>query len=131
MKDIQNDYISNNGFHALIIYKGELAGIIGYQGISWSRKSTTIGYWIGEAFQGKGIMSKALKQFIDYAFHDLCLNKIEIKVAEENYRSRALPQRFGFKEEGIIRDAEWLDNGFVNHVLYGILRDEWINSNKR
>lgn len=125
IKDIQNDYISNNGFQAIIVYKGDFAGVIGYQGISWSRKSTTIGYWLGESFQGKGIISKALELFINYAFNDLCLNKIEIKVAEENYKSRKLPEKYGFKNEGIIRDAEWLNERYVNHILYGILKNEW------
>lgn len=125
IKDIQNDYISNNGFQAIIVYKGDFAGVIGYQGINWSRKSTTIGYWLGESFQGKEIMSKVLNTFIDYAFNELCLNKIEIKVAEENYKSRRLPEKYGFKDEGIIRDAEWLNDRYVNHILYGILESEW------
>ena len=113
------------GFQAIIIYKGNFVGVIGYQSINWSRKSTTIGYWIGEQFQGKGIMSKALELFINYAFNDLGLNKIEIKVAEENLRSRKLPEKYGFKEEGIIRDAEWLNERYVNHVMYGLLKGEW------
>ena len=53
------------------------------------------------------------------------LNKIEISIAEENFRSRALPKKYGFKEEGIIRDAEWLNDKYVNHVLYGLLKSEW------
>lgn len=122
---VQQQYVSNNGFKAIIIYKGNFAGLIGYYDVDWNRKSICIGYWLGENYQGKGIMSKALKVFIDYAFNDMELNKIEIPVAEENFKSRALPKKYGFKEEGIIRDAEWLNDRYVNHVWYGLLKSEW------
>ena len=40
-----------------------------------------------------------------------------------------LPERFGFKEEGIIRDAEWLYDHYVDHVVYGLLRHEFLQLN--
>jgi len=43
----------------------------------------------------------------------------------ENKKSRAIPKRLGFKEEGIIRQTEWLYDRFVDHVVYGMLIDEW------
>ena len=57
------------------------------------------------------------------------LNKIEIRVATENVKSRALPERFGFKEEGVIRDAEWLYDRYVDHVVYGLLRYDFLQLN--
>jgi ribosomal-protein-serine acetyltransferase len=74
-------------------------------------------------------MSQALETIIEYGFRDLKLNKIEIRVATENLKSRALPERFGFKEEGVIRDAEWLYDRYVDHVVYGLLQDEWRGNN--
>ncbi|MDP4144946.1 MAG: GNAT family protein [Bacillota bacterium] len=129
IKGSQEQYVSNLGFKAIIMYKGSFAGLIGYHSIDWNRKSTSIGYWLGEEFQGKGIMTKALETLIQYTFNTLKLNKIEIQVAEENYKSKALPKKFGFKEEGIIRDAEWLNGKYVNHILFGLLKSEWKVSN--
>jgi len=108
-----------------IIYKGKIAGTIGFNDINKSNKIGTIGYWLGENFQGKGIMSKAFKSLIDYGFKNLGLNKIEVSVAVENNKSRALPERFGFVEEGKIRQAEWLYDHYVDHVIYGLLVNEW------
>jgi len=122
---LQEQYVSNHGFKAIIMYNGSLAGIIGHNSVEWDRRCATIGYWLAEPFQGKGIMTMALQAFIEYAFNTMKLNKIEITVAEENFKSKALPKKFGFKEEGLIRDAEWLNDKYVNHIIYGMLKDEW------
>ncbi|MGW6384808.1 GNAT family N-acetyltransferase [Peribacillus butanolivorans] len=53
-------------------------------------------------------MTKAFKTFIDYGFRELGLNRIEVNIAVENKRSRALAERQGFIEEGRLRQAEWL-----------------------
>ncbi|WP_088011922.1 GNAT family N-acetyltransferase [Gottfriedia acidiceleris] len=108
-----------------IIYKGNIAGTIGFNDINNSNKTGTIGYWLGENFQGNGIMSKAFKYLIDYGFNELGLNKVEVRVAVKNKKSRALPERFGFVEEGILRQAEWLYDHYVDHINYGLLVEEW------
>lgn len=119
--------IENEGYpkSLAIIYKGEIAGTISFNDINKSHKIGVIGYWLGEAFQRKGIMSKALKAMVDYGFNELDLNKIEIRVAEENRKSRALPEKLGFKKEGQIREAEWLYDHYVDHIVYGMLIGEW------
>lgn len=121
----QKQFASNNGFQAGIWYKGEIAGVIGYHGINWANKSTSIGYWLGEKYIGKGIMTKSCKALVNYALIDLKLHRVEIRCAEENYKSRAIPERLGFAKEGIIREAEWLYDHYVSHVAYGILAKEW------
>ncbi|MCA0980472.1 GNAT family N-acetyltransferase [Exiguobacterium aestuarii] len=112
-----------------VMYKGVLAGTIGFNEIDRGIQCGTIGYWLGQEFQGKGIMSQALETIIEYGFRDLKLNKIEIRVATDNVKSRALPERFGFREEGIIRDAEWLYDRYVDHVIYGLLQNEFLQLN--
>ena len=88
-------------------------------------RSTSIGYWLAEGYQGKGIMIKSCRSLIDYAFGNLGLNRVEIRCAVENSRSRAIPKNLGFTKEGIIRDAEWLYDHYVDHVVYGMLSEEW------
>ena len=108
-----------------IIYKGEIAGTIGFNTINKGNKSGVVGYWVGGDFQGKGIMSRSFKAVIDYGFKELGLNRIEVCVATENEKSRAIPERFGFKAEGTLRQAEWLYDHYVDHVVYGLLKEEW------
>jgi ribosomal-protein-serine acetyltransferase len=116
---------SNDGFQAGIWYKGNIAGVIGFHRINWTNRSTSIGYWLGENYKGHGVMTKSCKAFIDYALGELNLNRVEIRCAEGNLKSRAIPKRLGFAKEGIIREAEWLYDHYVNHVVYGILAREW------
>lgn len=108
-----------------IIYNGDIAGTIGFNDIDKSNKIGDVGYWLGANFQGVGIMSKAFKAIIDYGFNNLGLNKIEVNVATGNYKSKVLPERFGFKEEGKLRQAEWLYDHYVDHIVYGLLAEEY------
>jgi ribosomal-protein-serine acetyltransferase len=70
-------------------------------------------------------MTKACRTLITYAFTELALNKVEIHGATENIRSCAIPKRLGFTQEGILRDAEWLYDHYVDTVIYGLLAREW------
>lgn len=118
-------FARNDGFQAAIFYKGKIAGCIGLHGIDWNNKKTSIGYWLSSEHQGNGVMTKSCKAIIDYIFGDLQLNRVEIRAAVENRKSRSVPERLGFKEEGIIRKVKWLYDHFVDHVVYGILKEDW------
>jgi len=118
-------FAENKGFHAGIFYKGELAGCIGLHGIDWNNKKTTIGYWLGTDYQGSGIITLSCRAIIDHAIHNLKLNRVEIRAAEYNLKSRAIPERLGFVNEGKVRQEEWLYDHYVDHVIYGMLADDW------
>ena len=49
----------------------------------------------------------------------------EIRAAVGNARSRALPQRLGFREEGILREAERVGDAYLDVVVYSVLASEW------
>ncbi|GLO65614.1 GNAT family N-acetyltransferase [Oceanobacillus kimchii] len=123
----QKRYIDNNGFWAGIWYKQQLVGAIGYLYIDWKAKKTEIGYWLGEEFQGKGCITIATQQLLNYAFKTLKLNKVEINVAKKNLKSLQIPKRLGFVEEGIIRDYEYLQGRYHDRIVHGLLRTEWVN----
>jgi len=113
------------GFQAGIWSRNQIVGVIGYHHLEWANRSTCIGYWLGEVFQHRGIMTKACRTLVEYAFEDWHLNRIEIRCAVGNMKSRAIPERLGFRSEGTLRDAEWLYDHFVDHVVYGMLAGEW------
>ena len=54
------------------------------------------------------------------------INRIQIKAATENLKSRAIPERLGFTFEGIERDAELHTRGFVDLAIYGLLKNDWL-----
>jgi ribosomal-protein-serine acetyltransferase len=115
----------NRGLTTAILFEGEIAGMIGQVGIDWRSRATSLGYWLAEPLQGRGYISRACIAYLGYSFDELGLNRVEIRAAVANRRSRAIPERLGFQLEGVIRDAEWLYDRFVDHAVYGLLRAEW------
>lgn len=122
-------FVENNSLSTVILFNEEIIGIAGFNSINWSNKTAYIGYWLGQEYQGKGIMTKVVKALTNYAFNDLKLNKVEIRAAVGNIKSRRLPEKLGFVNEGSIRKAEWLYNRYVDHIVYGILASEWSENN--
>lgn len=122
-----NGFAEKKSMNTVILFKGEIVGVAGYNQTNWSNKTAYLGYWLGKEFQGNGIMTKVAKALTDYAFSELNLNKVEIRAAVENQKSRGIPERLGFVKEGEIRQAEWLYDHYVDHIVYGILAEEWNN----
>tara|TARA_B100001971_G_scaffold203134_1_gene217660 strand:- start:4949 stop:5551 length:603 start_codon:yes stop_codon:yes gene_type:complete len=118
-------YARDGGFTAGIWYRGHIAGVIGLNQIDWTNRATNIGYWLGEIYQGRGLIALACQAIIDYSVLELKLNRVSIHVATENYRSQAIPKRLGFKEEGTLRQVEWLYDRHVDHIIFGMLAQEW------
>jgi ribosomal-protein-serine acetyltransferase len=108
-----------------IFTRGMLAGVCGYHTIDWTNRRTAIGYWLAANYQGKGLMARSVRALTTHAFASLQLNRLEIRAAVENKRSRSVAERLGYKLEGHCRQAEWLYDRFVDHAIYGLLASEW------
>jgi ribosomal-protein-serine acetyltransferase len=115
---------TNRGFHAGIWHEGKLCGAINHLNVDWANRSTVLSYWLDEAHQGRGIMTAACRAFVSHAFDTFNLNRVTIECASENTRSRGIPERLGFKFEGIIRGAEWLHDHYADHAIYGLLKSD-------
>jgi ribosomal-protein-serine acetyltransferase len=115
----------NKGLNVGVWYRGILAGTVRYHEIDWPNRSTELGYWVGVAFEGQGLITKTCRVLIDYAFKELDLNRIVISCAVENQKSRAIPERLGFTQEGVMRQSEWLQDHFTDMAVYGMLTSEW------
>lgn len=118
-------FADNNGLNVGIRYRSKLAGSIGFHQIDWHNKQTSVGYFLAKGFEGRGIMTRTVRTLINYAFLDLHLNRVEIRCGVKNLKSRAIPERLGFKQEGIIRDGEFLYNRFHDLAVYGMLARDW------
>jgi ribosomal-protein-serine acetyltransferase len=115
----------NNGFQAAVVLGESIIGVIGYHGVDWVNRSTRVGYWLDEAQQGNGTMSAAVRLLVDHALSAWDLNRVEIRAAVENRRSRAIPERLGFRQEGTLRRAELIGGRYLDSVIYGMLKAEW------
>lgn len=113
------------GVNCGIVYQGEIAGCVSLQDLNQANRKVSIGYWLGSSYQGKGLMTQSCRALINYAFHELGLNRVEIRAGVGNRKSRSVPERLGFTEEGIIRQAELNGDRYIDHVVYGMLASEW------
>ena len=73
-------------------------------------KVDEIGYWLGEPFWGKGIMTKVLNKYCEYCFQELGLSRIEATIFEHNDASARLLKRVEF-EKGEILPEYYEKNG--------------------
>ncbi len=113
------------GFQACIEYRGTLVGVIGFVYIDELNRRGEIGYWIAEPFQGRGIMTRACRALVRFALESLGLHRVEIRADVENRRSRAIPERLGFTQEAVLREAGWMYDHPIDLVMYSLLRREW------
>ncbi|MDP5276215.1 GNAT family N-acetyltransferase [Chengkuizengella axinellae] len=119
-------FAENKSIDTVIIYKDKYVGKAAFNKIDPSIKQVTLAYWLGNEYQGKGIITKVVKSLTDYAIHEMNMNRVEIRVAKENKKSRAVPERLDFVQEGCIRRAEWLYDHYVDHTVYSMLAEDWM-----
>jgi len=109
-----------------IYYKDKFVGLAGFKDIDKDNHKTEIGYWLSQYAQGKGIMTQTVQKLLEYAFGEMGMNRVQIKVALENQKSRNIPEKLGFQVEGIERDGELLvDNEYTDIVVYSLLEREF------
>lgn len=125
IKDSKRSYENKEAMSAGIWFNGQLAGAIGVVHYDWYNRKLELGYWISTDHQGKGIVTRAVSAMIDDAFNNLGLNRVEIHCASENIRSRSIPERLGFRQDGILRESSLLNDEFVDKVVYSMLASEW------
>ena len=108
-----------------ILYRGELVGLAGFNHYDYQHQWGAIGYWLCASCTGKGVITRVVQTLLEYGFVENNLNKIEIRCAEENHQSRAVPERLGFKYEATLRQCEWLYDQYVDHAVYSMLASEY------
>ena len=115
----------SRGVQLAIVQGRVIIGVAGFHGIDWSRGSTSIGYWLGASHQGAGIMTTAVSAMLDHAFEEWQLHRVEIRAGVANLRSRAIPERLGFREAGVLRGAERIGARVIDHAVYVMTARDW------
>ena len=114
----------NDGTQFVLVVGGVIAGSFGFHRIDWINRATTIGYWIAERHQGRGLATAAVRAMIDHAFRTWGLHRVEIAPEPGNARSRAIPERLGFTQEGVRRDGERFGDGYRDLLVYSLLSSD-------
>jgi ribosomal-protein-serine acetyltransferase len=113
------------GFDFGLWYRERLAGKIGLVQIDWALGYTEIGYWVGAAYQGKGVVTRSCRALLDYTLVSLGLNRVNIRCAAGNLRSRAVPERLGFRRRGVMPHKIMLHGRLQEEVLYTMTAQQW------
>lgn len=104
----------------------ELVGNCGLFGIDWRIRSAEFGIVIGaKEHWNKGYGTEALGLMIQHGFNTLNLNRIELRVYEDNLRAIRAYEKAGFVQEGKLRQGHYHDGEYLDVYLMSILRSEW------
>lgn len=125
IRSVLQGYAENRQLTYVILEDEQIVGICAYNLMDWNLKAGYIGYWLSENQRGKGIMTRAVREVVDYGFTRLGLELCDIKAATSNTASRAVAERLGFTCTGTIRRAENLYGTFVDYAIYSVLKSEW------
>ena len=84
-----------------------------------------LGYAMGRAHWGKGLMNEALQALVSHAFEEMQLRRLEADVDPRNTPSVRTLERLGFQREGFLRERWHVDGELQDAFFYGLLKREW------
>lgn len=88
-------------------------------------QSVNLGYWMGEAYAGRGLMSEAVGALVPWCFGSIGLHRIHAACLPHNMASRRVLEKNGFREEGYADGYLQIDGKWADHVLFGLTRERF------
>jgi len=98
--------------------------------IDYKHRFATVGFQLAKDYWGRGRMHEALQSFLKFSFDDLNLNRVEAQTFVENERGIKVLEKLKFTREGRLRQNFLIDGKFEDSYLYGLLKEEFIESTK-
>jgi [ribosomal protein S5]-alanine N-acetyltransferase len=90
------------------------------------RYNAEIGYWLGEDYWGRGVMSEVLPAMVDYIFQNFQINRLFACVLEENGGSMRVLTQAGFRSEAVLIKAAVKNDRYLNEHIFAMLREEYL-----
>ncbi|MEI7469945.1 MAG: GNAT family protein [Chloroflexota bacterium] len=104
----------------------EIVGTLGLHEVNQRNRWTELGIMIGDsANQNKGYGSDALRTLLRFAFEELNLNRVQLRVHDDNLRGIHVYKRCGFVHEGTLRQNLWKHGCYHDVHIMAVLRSEW------
>lgn len=122
-----NGYRANTNLSLGIFLGDALIGTIAFHKFDWETRSSGIGYWLAEKYQGQNIMYAACKTLVEYGFGDLALDQISISCSTLNAKSQSIPRKLGFVNPALVEKKENLYGTLVDHVVYAMSKERWLS----
>ena len=110
----------------VILVDGKVAGGIGTRKMEdVYRKNIEVGYFLGQDYWGKGIMTIALQKFVEYIFNTFDVARIFAPVFDYNIASQRVLEKAGFRKESYHFKSIFKNNKFHNEVIYALLKEDF------
>lgn len=106
------------GENFAVLVGGAFAGSVDIHDVNRAHAVAAVGYWLGSAYGGRGIMTRAVRTVTDLAFTQHRIHRLELFAAAGNGPSRAVAERAGFTLEATLRERLWAPHGFDDAALY-------------
>jgi RimJ/RimL family protein N-acetyltransferase len=87
------------------------------------RRSAELGFWLGEAFWGRGIATEVARAMTDFAFSNFDLCRVYAEVFEWNPASVRVLEKVGYSFEGRLRKSVTKDGQTIDQMVYAIIRE--------
>lgn len=104
--------------------EGVIVGTIGLHYVEWFDRSAELGYWIASGSEGRGLVTRAARALLTFAFGTVGLHRVVVRCAVGNERSARVAERLGMRREGLLREAHYVGGRFLDQHLYALLRHE-------
>lgn len=113
LREANIKFLKRESIRYLIFHKdtNEFIGVTSLENVDWKVPKCNIGYWIATKHSGKGYMVEAVKGLTELGFHQLHFMRIEIRCESSNLKSRAIPERLGYKLEGVLENEDLSADG--------------------
>jgi ribosomal-protein-alanine N-acetyltransferase len=123
-----DDLWRNRGdrFDWIVLVHRQPAGWITLVVHSWEHGLAECGYSLSTAFQGRGLMQKALLRLIGDLFARTRLHRLEARTALANVASQKVLEKLGFHREGLLRGYFQLEGEWVDNYLFAIVKEDWL-----
>lgn len=109
---------------------GVVIGTIAAPTVKNRIEAVEVTYCIGNKWWGHGFVPEALRAVMKYMFEEVQVNRIEAGFDSNNPNSGRVMEKAGMQKEGILRQAGKNNQGLFDLVFYGILREDWIVSQR-
>lgn len=120
---------SNTDLCLMALYNNEEIGIYFITDINWINQSCNFSVHVFKEFRSKGHGKNILEAGIDFTFEILNMRRISTEILESNKASLKMEEAFeGSVKEGIRRKAVYKSGNYIDSIIYGMLRDEWMES---
>jgi len=110
---------------AIETLEGKTIGNVGLHAINREWSNAEFRIVIGEkSCWGKGYCLEATRLMVKFAFDDMNLHRVYLKVNENNIYGIKCFEKVGFKKEGILREHRYYGGKYSNDLIMGIIRGE-------